>query len=53
MQVDLAARHNQLILIHTPHLEDKLKGDAAILDALKRDRRVKPGRVIVDHVEDT
>src|SRR5581483_5232670 len=25
-QIDLAARHNQLILVHTPHLEDKLKG---------------------------
>ena len=24
--VDLAACHNQLILVHTPHLEDKLKG---------------------------
>jgi predicted metal-dependent TIM-barrel fold hydrolase len=25
-QVDLAAKHDQLILIHTPHLEDKHKG---------------------------
>src|SRR3982750_1144024 len=25
-QVDLAAQHDQLILIHTPHLEDKHKG---------------------------
>ena len=50
--VDLAARHDQLILIHTPHLEDKLKGTRLIVDALKSDRRIKPGRVIIDHVEE-
>jgi predicted metal-dependent TIM-barrel fold hydrolase len=50
--VDLAARHNQLILIHTPHLEDKLKGTRLIIDALKNDRRIKPERVIIDHVEE-
>src|SRR6185295_17415751 len=32
--VDLAAKHNQLILVHTPHLEDKLKGTRLILDVL-------------------
>ena len=52
MQVDLAARHNQLILVHTPHLEDKLKGTRLILDALKNDRRIRPERVIIDHVEE-
>jgi predicted metal-dependent TIM-barrel fold hydrolase len=50
--VDLAARHEQLILIHTPHLEDKLKGTRLIIDALKADGRVTPGRVIIDHVEE-
>jgi len=50
--VDLAARHGQLILIHTPHLEDKLKGTRLIIDALKADGRVVPGRVIIDHVEE-
>jgi len=50
--VDLAARHNQLILIHTPHLEDKLKGTKLIVDSLKADGRVAPGRVIIDHVEE-
>ena len=50
--VDLAARHGQLILIHTPHLEDKLKGTRLIVDALKADGRVAPGRVIIDHVEE-
>jgi hypothetical protein len=52
MQVELAARHHQLILVHTPHLEDKLKGTRLILDALKNDRRIQPGRVIIDHVEE-
>jgi len=50
MQVELAAKHHQLILVHTPHLEDKLKGTRLILDALKSDRR--PERVIIDHVEE-
>ncbi len=50
--VDLAMRTDELILIHTPHLEDKYKGTRMILDMLKNDRRVKPERVCVDHVEE-
>ncbi len=50
--IDLAVRHNQLILVHTPHLEDKLKGTRLILDALKADKRIKPERCIIDHVEE-
>jgi uncharacterized protein len=50
--IDLAARHDQLILVHTPHLEDKHKGTRLILDALKADARIKPERVIIDHVEE-
>lgn len=50
--VDLAAREGQLILVHTPHLEDKLKGTRLIVDLLKSDRRIEPGRVIIDHVEE-
>jgi predicted metal-dependent TIM-barrel fold hydrolase len=50
--VDLAARHNQLILVHTPHLEDKLKGTRLILDVIKNDKRISPERVIIDHVEE-
>src|SRR5439155_10922629 len=34
-QVDLAANHDQLILMHTPHLEDKHKGTAIITDILQ------------------
>jgi len=52
MHVDLAARHNQLILVHTPHLEDKLKGTRLILDVLKADSRIKPERCLIDHVEE-
>jgi hypothetical protein len=50
--LDLACRTDELVLIHTPHLEDKYKGTRMILDMLRNDRRVKPGRVCVDHVEE-
>src|SRR3954463_5955725 len=50
--LDLAVRHGELVLIHTPHLEDKAKGTRMIVDMLKNDRRVKPERVCVDHVEE-
>ena len=52
MHVDLAARSNQLIRVHTPHLEDKLKGTRLILDVLKSDSRIRPERCIIDHVEE-
>jgi len=52
MHVDLAAKHDQLILVHTPHLEDKLKGTRLILDVIRSDQRIKPERVIIDHVEE-
>lgn len=52
MQIDLAAKHGQLILVHTPHLEDKLKGTCLILDAIKRHPAIKPERVLIDHVEE-
>jgi predicted metal-dependent TIM-barrel fold hydrolase len=50
--LDLAARTNELVLIHTPHLEDKYKGTRMILDMLRGDSRVTPHRVCVDHVEE-
>jgi predicted metal-dependent TIM-barrel fold hydrolase len=50
--VDLAMRTNELMLIHTPHLEDKFKGTRMIIDMLKGDRRVNPQRVLIDHVEE-
>ncbi|MEM7625535.1 MAG: TatD family hydrolase [Planctomycetota bacterium] len=51
-QIALAAENDQLILVHTPHLEDKLKGTRLILDALRRDGRITPNRVLIDHVEE-
>jgi hypothetical protein len=50
--VDLAVKYNQLILVHTPHLEDKLKGTRLIVDLLRSHPGVKPERVIIDHVEE-
>jgi predicted metal-dependent TIM-barrel fold hydrolase len=50
--VQLAADHEQLILVHTPHLEDKLKGTRLIIDVLKSHSKIKPERVIIDHVEE-
>jgi len=50
--IDLAASNDQLILVHTPHLEDKRKGTRLILDVLKSDSRIRPERCIIDHVEE-
>jgi predicted metal-dependent TIM-barrel fold hydrolase len=50
--VDLAMKTNELMLIHTPHLEDKCQGTRMIIDMLKEDRRVQPERVLIDHVEE-
>lgn len=50
--LDLAARFDQLILIHTPHLEDKYQGTRMILDMLTGEARLSRQRVLVDHVEE-
>ncbi len=50
--IALAAKYKQLILVHTPHLEDKLKGTRLIMDAIKRNGDIDPGRVLIDHVEE-
>jgi len=50
--LDLAAKTDELVLIHTPHLDDKLKGTRMIVDMLRNDKRVTPHRVCVDHVEE-
>lgn len=49
--IALAAKHQLMILVHTPHLEDKLKGTRLIMDAI-REHGVDPGRVLIDHVEE-
>jgi predicted metal-dependent TIM-barrel fold hydrolase len=51
-QLALAERHDQLVLIHTPHLEDKLKGTRLILDAIEKGSDLDPARVLIDHVEE-
>ena len=51
-QIALASEHDQLILVHTPHLEDKLKGTRLIMDAIERNGNVDPSRVLIDHVEE-
>src|SRR6185503_14337387 len=50
--LDLAARTDEQILIHTPHLEDKYQGTRMILDMLCDDERINRQRVLVDHVEE-
>jgi predicted metal-dependent TIM-barrel fold hydrolase len=50
--VDLAVAHDQMIHIHTPHLEDKYKGTKVMVDTLAADGRVDPNRVMVDHAEE-
>src|SRR5262249_23842664 len=50
--VDLAVKTNELMLIHTPHLEDKYKGTRMIIDMLKAEKRVRPERGLIDHVEE-
>ena len=44
---------HHLILIHTPHLEDKLKGTRMILELLKDfGPGLDPSRILIDHVEE-
>lgn len=50
--LELAMKYDELILIHTPHLEDKYKGTRMIIDMLKSDKRIVPHRVCIDHVEE-
>jgi predicted metal-dependent TIM-barrel fold hydrolase len=50
--VRLALEHDVLIHIHTPHLEDKLKGTRLIVEALLQYPELNPGRVLIDHAEE-
>ncbi len=50
--IALALEHNKLILIHTPHLEDKYKGTRLILRALAGYPNLDPRRVLIDHAEE-
>jgi uncharacterized protein len=50
--IDLALGRGEQMLFHTPHLEHKYMGTRMILDLLRADRRVDPGRVWIDHCEE-
>lgn len=50
--VQLALDHDLPILIHTPHLEDKLKGTLLMLDSLAGFTKLDHSKVIIDHVEE-
>ncbi len=50
--VSFALERKQLILIHTPHLEDKYKGTRVLVDALLKFQGLDPGRVMMDHSEE-
>jgi predicted metal-dependent TIM-barrel fold hydrolase len=51
-QIALAAERRDLVLIHTPHLEDKHKGTRVTIDVLERYPSLPRGRVLVDHAEE-
>jgi uncharacterized protein len=51
-QLEMAVARNELVLIHTPHLEDKQKGTRIIIDMIRSERRLDPARVLIDHAEE-
>ena len=51
-QVQLAVDYDQLLLIHTPHLHDKLYGTKKILEILAGFKKLNPDKVWIDHVEE-
>ncbi len=50
-QTQMAIDHDQLLLIHTPHLGDKPHGTRRVLEILER-MPVNPDKVWIDHVEE-
>jgi len=50
--LEIAVARDEMILIHTPHLEDKLKGTRIIMDMIKSEPRIDPERVLIDHAEE-
>lgn len=50
--LELAAKTNELVLIHTPHLVDKYKGTRMIVDMLHERSDLPHERVLIDHVEE-
>ena len=52
MQVEIAVERDVLIWIHSPHLDDKLKGTKMLLDCLRSHSGVNPDKVCFDHMEE-
>ncbi len=52
LQVELALERDLLMWIHTPHLDDKLKGTKMMLDYLRGHGRINPEKVCFDHAEE-
>ena len=50
--LELAAKYDELVLVHTPHLQDKLQGTRMILDMLKNESQIASDDVLIDHVEE-
>lgn len=50
--VEMALHYDQLIHIHTPHLEDKLKGTKVTIENLLKYPSIIPSKVMVDHAEE-
>ena len=50
--LELAARLDESVLVHTPHLIDKYQGTRMILDMVRSEPKIKPERVCIDHVEE-
>ncbi len=50
--IALALEHGSMILIHTPHLEDKYKGTKLIIRTLQSFQNLDPRRVMIDHAEE-
>lgn len=51
-QVELAVKYDQLLLVHTPHLHDKVYGTQRILEILAGFKGLNPDKVWIDHVEE-
>jgi len=51
-QLQLAVDRSELLLIHTPHLEDKLKGTRIIMNMILSEPKLDPSRVLIDHAEE-
>lgn len=50
--LELAARLGELVLVHTPHLEDKLKGTRLIVDIIKNFPKIPREKILIDHIEE-